>query len=240
MTTTSPAAKLHPVLWIAAVSVTALSIAGIAAIGGWIPSRAEPVSAPPAAVAAAPAAVTTVASPAPAAAVAPPPAAAASEVPVAKKVHVTPKPKPAVVADAGPMGALPPPGTGVPPDYVAPAAATPPAPPVCHNCGVVDTIREVKHEGQGSGVGAIAGGVLGGLLGNNIGHGNGRALATVAGAVGGGLLGNKVEKSQNQSVSYQITLRMEDGSSQLFDSANMPAWRIGDQVKVVNGAIVAR
>jgi uncharacterized protein YcfJ len=36
--------------------------------------------------------------------------------------------------------------------------------------------------------------VLGGLIGNQIGGGNGRALATVAGAVGGGYAGNEVEK----------------------------------------------
>lgn len=36
------------------------------------------------------------------------------------------------------------------------------------------------------------GAVVGGLLGNQVGHGNGRKLATVAGMIGGGLLGNQI------------------------------------------------
>ena len=39
-------------------------------------------------------------------------------------------------------------------------------------------------------VGIATGAVVGGLLGNQVGKGNGRTLATVAGAVGGGYLGN--------------------------------------------------
>ena len=39
-------------------------------------------------------------------------------------------------------------------------------------------------------VGIATGAVVGGLIGNQIGKGNGRTLATVAGAVGGGYLGN--------------------------------------------------
>ena len=41
-------------------------------------------------------------------------------------------------------------------------------------------------------VGIATGAVIGGLLGNQVGGGNGRTLATVAGAVGGGYLGNVV------------------------------------------------
>ena len=39
-------------------------------------------------------------------------------------------------------------------------------------------------------IGIATGAVIGGLLGNQVGGGNGRTLATVAGAVGGGYLGN--------------------------------------------------
>lgn len=130
-------------------------------------------------------------------------------------------------------------GTGVPPDYVPPSTASAPVAPRCADCGVVASIRQLTHEGEGSGLGAVAGGVLGGVLGSNVGRGDGRTLATIAGAVGGGMLGNKIEKSQKQSVSYQITVHMEDGTDQLLDVATEPSWRIGDRVKLVNGRLVA-
>lgn len=43
-------------------------------------------------------------------------------------------------------------------------------------------------------LGIATGAVIGGLLGHQVGGGNGRTLATIAGAVGGGYLGNEVEK----------------------------------------------
>ena len=134
---------------------------------------------------------------------------------------------------------MPPPyGAGVPADFVPPPAAV--APPVCGNCGVVADIRQITHEGKGSGLGAIAGGVLGGAVANNFGGGNGRTLATIAGAVGGGLLGNKIEKDQKKTISYQLTVRMDDGTDQLLDLATEPTWRIGDAVRLVNGRLVTR
>ena len=101
-------------------------------------------------------------------------------------------------------------------------------------------MRQVTHEGQGSGAGAIVGGLAGGALASNIGRGNTRTLATIAGAVGGGLLGNSIEKSQRKTVSYQVTVRMEDGSSRTISSDTVPPWHIDEKIRLVNGAIVAR
>ncbi|QDL39628.1 glycine zipper 2TM domain-containing protein [Rhodoferax sediminis] len=47
-----------------------------------------------------------------------------------------------------------------------------------------------KNSPIGIGVGAV----VGGLLGNQVGGGNGKTLATIAGAVGGGFLGNEIAK----------------------------------------------
>lgn len=146
------------------------------------------------------------------------------------------KAKPEVPAS---QAALPPLGSGVPPDYV-PSPGEASVPPPCPDCGVIADVRQVTHEGQGSGVGAVVGGVVGGALANNIGRGNGRTLATLAGALGGGLLGNTIEKSRNQTVTYQVTVRMEDGTTRLIDADTLPPWRIGDQVKLVGGVIVSR
>jgi uncharacterized protein YcfJ len=47
---------------------------------------------------------------------------------------------------------------------------------------------------QNSPIGIGVGAVVGGLLGNQVGGGNGKTLATIAGAVGGGYLGNEIAK----------------------------------------------
>jgi outer membrane lipoprotein SlyB len=242
--------SLHPMLWVAAISLTLLSFAGIASLTGLLPTKSAAVQTVsvnetvPVYAALAPAVVPTSPPALPPAAIVPEsvpqaqPAEAPPPVvkkPVKKKVVVQNAPHPA--AEAPPHLA-----SGVPPDYAPPSpiVTAPPAPPPCTNCGVISGIRQVAQEGQGSGLGVIAGGLLGGLLGNQVGNGKGRTLATIAGAVGGGYVGNRVEKSQRETLAYQISVRMEDGSDQVVESSSAPSWRTGDHVKLVNGSIVSR
>ena len=115
----------------------------------------------------------------------------------------------------------------------APVERSAPAPrPICYDCGVVESVREVKQAGEGSGVGAVAGGVAGAVLGRQIGGGRGRDLATVAGAVGGAVAGHQVEKHVKSSVVYEISVRMEDGSLRSITESAPPTWRAGDRVRV--------
>ena len=107
----------------------------------------------------------------------------------------------------------------------------------CGNCGNVESVRAIKQRAQGSGLGAAGGAVLGGLLGNQIGGGHGRQLATVAGAVGGAVVGNQVEGNMKATTSYEITVRLDDGSSRTFHQNSSPRWGTGDRVKVVNGSL---
>lgn len=107
----------------------------------------------------------------------------------------------------------------------------------CAECGVIESTREIKTGGEGSGLGAAGGAVVGGLLGNQVGGGRGNQVATVVGAVGGAVAGNQIEKSVKSAKSYEITVRFEDGSSRVIREANPPAWRTGDHVKVVDGVI---
>jgi outer membrane lipoprotein SlyB len=88
---------------------------------------------------------------------------------------------------------------------------------VCTTCGVVESVKAVQVEGQGSGVGAVTGGVLGGVVGNQMGKGSGNAAMTVLGAIGGGIAGNEIEKSRHRSTVYQVTVRMDDGSTRIFN-----------------------
>jgi outer membrane lipoprotein SlyB len=107
----------------------------------------------------------------------------------------------------------------------------------CIDCGQIESVQEIVTRGEGSGVGAVGGAVVGGVVGHQVGSGRGQDLATVAGAVGGAVAGNEVEKRVKSTKSYAVTVRLDDGSSRVIYEANPPAWRPGDQVKVVNGTI---
>ena len=243
--------SMHPLTAIAAISVTLFSLAGIGAITGLIPtthSQSTPaqVAAPAAeplktAAAAQPAETTSASTPAP---VSTKPAA---HKPAAKPVKAAvPAVKPAeahvaAVKDEAPVQVaqnVPPPGYGPPPDYQAPPRIEAPK-PICHECGVIESIREIEKKGEGSGLGAAAGGVAGGLLGRQTGAGRGRDAMTVLGAIGGAVAGHQIEKNVKKVKSYEIGIRFEDGSSRLITQDNPPGWRSGDKVRLVNGIITA-
>ena len=107
----------------------------------------------------------------------------------------------------------------------------------CAECGVIESVQEVQHRGEGTGIGAVGGAVVGGLLGNQVGSGRGNTAATVIGAVGGVVAGNEIEKRVKSTKNYAITVRLDDGSSRVINAANAPAWRTGDHVKIVDGVI---
>src|SRR5471032_2562225 len=215
----------HPILIIAAVAVVLFCGVGTAAIMGWLPSSIggsnhAAVTDPNAATANQQAA-------------APGNAAAAqdSAAPSANNPALSQNPQSAQNAQQPAQQA------------VQPAAPQPDYPPqqqvaqVCHNCGVVTSVREITTRGQGSGAGAAGGAILGGLLGNQVGSGHGRQLATVAVSIGGAVAGNQVEGNMNAHHSYAITVRMEDGSHHTLHRNALPQWREGDAVRVVNGDI---
>lgn len=140
-------------------------------------------------------------------------------------------PPPPVNAPAPPVAAVQPPVRA--PEMIAPQVAqagAPPQPaqplprpaPVCKVCGRVESVRQVEHQVPTSGVGAVAGGVLGGVLGHQIGNGNGRTAATVIGAVGGGFAGNEVEKRVHTVKSYEVAVRMQDGSLRTVGTSTAP------------------
>jgi len=109
----------------------------------------------------------------------------------------------------------------------------------CADCGVVESIRAVESKGQGSGLGAVAGGVVGGLLGNQIGGGGGRTAMTVIGLGAGAYAGHEIEKNANKSVSYQVRVRMNDGTHRVFYERAQPALAVGQKVRVTNSGVIA-
>lgn len=106
---------------------------------------------------------------------------------------------------------------GVPVESVAaaePAAVKPKPTPAarCSTCGVVEAVTPIQVKGEGTGLGAAAGGILGGVIGHQMGGGSGKDAMTVIGAVGGGVAGHEIEKRQRATTTYQVRVRMADGS----------------------------
>ena len=115
--------------------------------------------------------------------------------------------------------------------------AAAPVEPVCDGCGVVESIHEIKKRGEGSGIGAVGGAVVGGLVGNQFGGGSGKKITTVAGAVGGAFAGHQIEKEVKATKSYEVTVRLDDGSTEVVNASTASSWQAGDKVKIVNGQI---
>ena len=200
----------HPMMIIAAIAIVLFCLAGTAAIMGWIPSSIGGNTATGRGDLTEADRI-ALASKMDAAAPAPQPVRQYAPEPVAQRAPIRQEP--------------------------AQLAAAAPARNWCSNCGNVESVREIHSRAQGSGVGAAGGAILGGLLGNQVGGGHGRQLATVAGAVGGAVVGNQVEGNMKATTSYEIHVRLDDGSARTFHQQSAPGWHTGDRVRVVKGAL---
>ena len=250
-TPTPAASRQHPLMIAAAIAVILFCAVGTAAILGWLPSSRGVNRAPVTAAVdpAATSATAPLAYQAPVAVLPAPPVQTAqpwagATGPAAGWAGVSTAASPGAYGDASGQG---PTRVG----DAAPASARPLSdanrgartgdvdvgPRWCANCGNVESIHDVTTRARGSGVGAGAGAILGGLLGNQIGHGNGRSLATVAGAVGGAVVGNQVEGNIHPDHSYEIRVRLDDGTLRTFHQHSAPQWRTGDRVRIVKGSL---
>ncbi|RJF98272.1 glycine zipper 2TM domain-containing protein [Noviherbaspirillum saxi] len=233
MENNNTSSRVHPLVAGAAISVMLVSLTGVAAMTGLIPTSHS--SSTPAAAAEASPVATSVGS----AAVASSPAALVeTKDEQAESKSANAKPAPAEKRASTPRVAHAP--AQPRPTYNSNLPAVAQAPAVCYSCGRVESVQAIQQAAQPSGVGMVAGAVLGGVLGNQVGGGNGRKLATVAGAVGGGYAGNEVEKRTRSTTSYQVRVRMEDGQTRTFPFAQQPGWNTGDRVRVVDGQLTAR
>ncbi len=122
----------------------------------------------------------------------------------------------------------------VPPAQVA-YAETPAMTPPPGVYGMVESVREVEDQGEAKGVGAVGGGLAGAVLGHNIGDHN--KLVTVLGAAGGALLGNQIEKTARATKHWELTVRYDDGATQVFNSPDQPFWHQGDRVRYYEGKL---
>jgi len=240
----------HPMIIVAATAVTIASLAAIASIAGWLPSSKNSVATPIAQVAVAPVSpvqpVPAAATPEPVPTVsAPKPKTPVASTKVAPAHQPAPRklPKPVEYTDesapnynnrgATPVGNYPMNDSGV---YVENSRQQAPS-NTCRDCATVESVREVKQNGDGTGLGAVGGGVVGGLLGNQVGGGKGKILGAVVGAVGGAYAGNEVEKRVRSSTLFEITVRLDDGNTRVFTESQVPGLQRGDRVRVSNGQL---
>lgn len=98
--------------------------------------------------------------------------------------------------------------------------------------GQVMAVNAVQTAQPTTGLGAIGGAVVGGLAGTQIGNGRGRTAATIIGALGGGLAGNQIEHVVHKTTTYQVQVRMNDGSVRSFNYEAAPGVAVGQHVRV--------
>jgi outer membrane lipoprotein SlyB len=243
----SPRANQHPLMILAAVAVVLFCLVGTAAVLGWLPSSVgsnaasrQLNDADRAALAAGMQQPGVVAAPAAPVATQPQPLvqqyAAAPQAAYPAQAYVPVQPAQPPVVEAAPRVVAPvaPP---VPERATRPVQVASSEPRWCANCGNIESIRTITTRARGSGLGAAGGAVLGGLLGNQIGGGTGRQVATVAGAVGGAVMGNQVEGNMRASHSYEIRVRLDDGTLRTFHQSSPPAWHTGERVRIVKGRL---
>ncbi len=234
--------RIHPLVAAAAVAVMLVSLVGVAAITGIIPtshSSAAPAATAPAAATLAPTASAEAKTAADHVVNLPanPVTAPTTHGPAAQAPHAAP-------TTHGPAAQAPHAAKTAPPQQHTAQHSEPgyvaQAPKICDNCGSVESVQAIQQAAQPSGLGVVAGAVLGGVLGNQVGGGNGKTLATVAGAVGGGYAGNEVEKRTRTATAYQVRVRMENGTVRTFPYNSQPNWNVGDRIKVVNGYLTSQ
>jgi outer membrane lipoprotein SlyB len=234
--------RLHPLLTAAAISVTVFSAVGVGALTGLLPTTRG--SAPEVPTVAAPAPVTAaVSTPIPEVAPAMPaaPATSPAHKPVKKVVARASTPStsysPAPVTNND-FGSDPRIAQAPSPYSPAPAPVEAPRPVVpAGTFGVVESVREVTQPGETTGLGPIAGGIAGAVLGNQVGHGMGKNIATVLGAAGGAFAGKEIEKRSRSTKSWEISVRLDDGSHRSFTSSTAPFWQAGNRVRLVEGKL---
>lgn len=219
--------RLHPLLTVAAVSLTVFSAVGVAALTGLVPtSKGSAKEQTPVAAIEAPAVKSE-----------PMPAPQAAPVPAPKPAKKQVVRKSAPMAPAKPVETVAYNDHSVPPVVQAAPQTVEVAKPVAKPgvLGIVESVREVEQKGDAKGVGAVGGGLAGAVLGHNIGEHN--KLVTVLGAAGGALLGNHIEKQARATKHWELSVRYDDGTSQVFQSQEQPFWRQGDRVRLHEGKL---
>jgi outer membrane lipoprotein SlyB len=222
--------RLHPLLTAAAISVTVFSVVGVGALTGLLPTslgshkQATPLQEE-----------TSLQIPAEVAKPVEP--AITHPVPAKKTVkRAAAKPRTATPVAYNDYGTPPP-----PPLSQAPATAAETPKPVVQpgNLATIQSVREVKEDGQHTALGPIAGGIAGAVLGDQIGKGKGttRKVLTVLGAAGGAYAGREIEQKARATTHWEIDVRRDDGLQETVRSDVAPPYQPGQRVRLADGRL---
>jgi outer membrane lipoprotein SlyB len=121
----------------------------------------------------------------------------------------------------------------------------PPSTATCYDCGTVTRIDALGNTGQASGTtGAVLGGVVGAVAGHELAKDESKGkqnTATAAGAVAGAVAGSAIQKNMaNKATSYNVYVRMDNGSAVTLNQADVNGISEGSYVRVYNGRVWAR
>jgi outer membrane lipoprotein SlyB len=219
----STPSRIHPLVAAAAVAVILACGTGVAAMTGLLPASKAVSS-------------TVTASPLV--------DSQASNASASRNEASQPAPRVAAVAQPAPRPHRQP--ANQQPGYVPGEASLAPttspaalAPAIDASAGQVVSVNAVQSAQPTTGLGAVGGAVVGGLAGTQIGNGRGRTAATLIGAIGGGLAGNSIEHAVHKSTTWQVQVRMADGSYRSFDYQADPGVQVRQRVRVSGGSLVA-
>jgi outer membrane lipoprotein SlyB len=120
---------------------------------------------------------------------------------------------------------------------LAACASGGPQAPAINGTGVVSSIGETTETSAGkSAMTSVLGSLVGGALGSTIGGGTGQVIATSVGATAGAVAGSSVAQRSAATV-WDVSIRFDDGINRVVRVREMPNYRPGDKVRVVNGAV---
>lgn len=88
----------------------------------------------------------------------------------------------------------------------------------CHYCGRVEQIREVEMSPPQYGVSTIT-------------SGRNEAILMLLSALSGATV------RDSQTKIYEVSVRMDDGSIRAVRGGRMPAWKLGERVKIVKNQV---
>jgi outer membrane lipoprotein SlyB len=101
----------------------------------------------------------------------------------------------------------------------------------CTECGVVESVRTIERKGENGMAATNAGALVGSQQVSG-----GPAVATAAGA--GGFAGNEIERNMNTRITYQVRVRMNDGSHRNHYQTAPPKVGVGQRVRLSNGHLL--
>ena len=109
--------------------------------------------------------------------------------------------------------------------------------PAITGTGVVSSIGETTETSAGkSAMTSVLGSLVGGALGSTIGGGTGQVIATTVGATAGSVAGANMAQRSAATV-WDVSIRFDDGINRVVRVRDMPNYRPGDKVRVVNGVV---